>query len=299
MSKLWRTCLILLFTICWFDLASAQQQSSGKCFMVTSGHRLATKQGLKILQQGGNVIDAAVTTSLCLGVAEPYGSGLGGKLVLLYREASSGRVHCIEALCPAPGSISPAAFAALSRNERRRGYHSVGVPGLPAGLYEAHCRWGRLPWSHLVQPAVELARKGVVVEPKCRAMFEPKVEPLRQDEEASRLYLVNNEAPRAGDRLVNEDFARTLEELGRYGGDVFYAGRTARRIVSAAQAAGSPISLDDFSRYQARYHKPICAGYRGYCVYDAASIDRWHHCVDGLGNAGTADVPTRSDSVDR
>ena len=181
---------------------AAQQHATGQRFMITSGHRLATLEGLEILRQGGNVVDAAVTTSLCLGVVEPYGSGLGGKLVLLFRDANTGQVHCIEALCPSPRLLQADNFVALPPDQRRQGYHSVGVPGLPAGLYRAHQRWGSLDWSRLVQPAIRLAESGFEVDEQLKSFFDPKVESLRTDAEAARLYLVENDSPPAGTLLA-------------------------------------------------------------------------------------------------
>ena len=117
---------------------------------------------------GGNVMDAAVTASLCVGVAEPYGSGLGGKLMLLYRDGKTGEISAIEAMCAAPGSLEAAKFAKLRQRERYFGYTSVAVPGLVAGLHAAHEKWGSRPWKELVLPAAELAERGVTIDEKSR-----------------------------------------------------------------------------------------------------------------------------------
>ncbi len=259
--------LLYLLLLTWGTIGWSQQQATGQRYMVTSGHRLATLAGLEILRQGGNVVDAAVTTSLCLGVVEPYGSGLGGKLVMLYRDAASGQVHCIEALCPSPGNLDVEEFVKLTLAQRQYGYSAVGVPGLPAGLYRAHQCWGSLPWSRLVQPAIDLAARGFEMDAQLRTFFEPKVKYLRGDAEAARLYLVNQEAPAVGARLVNPDLADTLQRFADAGPSGFYQGATAARIVAAAQQAGSPLSLEDFSSYQPRVVCPLAMDYRGHCIY--------------------------------
>jgi gamma-glutamyltranspeptidase/glutathione hydrolase len=114
--------------------------------VVVAAHPEASAAGVGVLQAGGNAIDAAIATSLALGVAEPYGSGLGGKLMLLYFEAKSGRTFVVEAM-DAAGSLDVAADRARPEEDRSYGYGSVRVPGLAAGLWTAHQRWGTKPWA--------------------------------------------------------------------------------------------------------------------------------------------------------
>ena len=187
------------------DLSTANRAQTvvAHKYVVASGHELATNIGLQTLRSGGNVIDAAIATSMALGVAEPYGSGLGGKLVMLYREAATGHIHSVVALCQSPAELHDLDFIQLTRNQRKYSYHAVGVPGIVAGLSAAHQRWGSLPWRTLVEPAAELADSGVVIDATMRGMFEPKVKYLRNDDEAAQLYLVNGEAPPVGARLKN------------------------------------------------------------------------------------------------
>ncbi|MCB1106432.1 MAG: gamma-glutamyltransferase, partial [Cephaloticoccus sp.] len=151
----------VLGAIVWFGIAllasvaSAQQSACGTKYAVASGHPAATAAGLNVLRSGGNVVDAAIAASLALGVAEPYGSGLGGKLILLYRDGASGEITSLVALCTAPAGLDSNAFANLHHARRQVGYLAVGVPGLLAGLDEAHRRWGSTPWRELVEPAAE------------------------------------------------------------------------------------------------------------------------------------------------
>jgi len=258
---------VLLLIAVPVAVATAEQRVTAKKFVVASGHPAATAAGLEVLRNGGNVIDAAVATSLALGVAEPYGSGLGGKLVLLYREASSGNVYCVEALCPSAAATDPKEFSHLSSNERQYGYKAAGVPGLPAGIYAAHQRWGSRPWAELVEPAAKLAEEGVELSPTMRSMFAAKTKYLKKDPEAARLYLVDNATAPVGTVIRNPDLARSLRLFAQGGAKAFYEGETAQRIVAAAQAHGSPLSLDDFRNYRPRFTKPLAVCYRGHCVY--------------------------------
>lgn len=253
-------------TACCLE-AGAQQSAEGGRWAIATGHPDATAAGARVLRDGGNVVDAAVAASLTLGVAEPYGSGLGGKLVLLYHDAATGEVSCIEALCPAAQDIDPEEFAALPRDARQRGWRSVCVPGYPAGLYAAHQRWGSRAWSGLVRPAIDLAERGVEVSEKMHQLFSPHEKQLASDPEAGRLYLVDGKIPDPGASLANQDLADTLRRMAEHGADGFYRGETAERIVAAAQAAGAPMTLDDFANFEPRFTEPLAVNYRGYRVY--------------------------------
>jgi gamma-glutamyltranspeptidase/glutathione hydrolase len=257
--------LLLAFTLLlasWDCPVSGQQQVVAEKFAVASGHPAATAAGLDVLRRGGNVIDAAVATSLALGVAEPYGSGLGGKLVMLFRDAETSQVHAVEALCAAPGEIDPQEFAQLSRNQRHYGWQAVCVPGLPAGLYAAHERWGSLSWEELVEPAATLAEEGVQIDATMRSMFAPKAEQLAKDAEAAALFLVEGKTPPLGAVLKNADLAETLRALGRRGAEAFYEGQTARLLVNAARENGWDMTLEDFQEYQPRFTQPLQLDYR-------------------------------------
>lgn len=246
--------------------SSAQQVARGSHYAVASGHPEATAIGLQVLRDGGNVVDAAIATSLALGVAEPYGSGLGGKLILLYRDGASGQITSIVALCTSPAALDPEEFVKLHKTRREVGYLAAGVPGLLAGLDEAHRRWGSQPWDELVAPAADLAERGVVINDVMHGMFAAKVSSLRQDDEAASIYLRDGQAPPVGARLVNADLAATLRTIAEGGVDAFYRGPIARRIVAAASAGGSSLSVDDFAAYKAEVSEPLLVDFAGYQV---------------------------------
>src|SRR5690606_8236918 len=110
---------------------------------------------------------------LALGVAEPYGSGLGGKLVLLYHQSATGRTFVVEALDQTPLALDAEAVRGLDRDARRNGLRAVAVPGLLAGLDEAHRRWGSgaIAWARLVEPAIALAERGFEVQRQAHEIF--------------------------------------------------------------------------------------------------------------------------------
>ncbi|MBI5691475.1 MAG: gamma-glutamyltransferase family protein [Verrucomicrobia bacterium] len=239
----------------------------GKNGMVVAGHPQAAEAGWAVLQAGGNAIDAAVATSLALGVAEPYGSGLGGKLMLLYYEAKTGRIYAVDAM-DAAGSVDPAKYLGQPVEERGTGYASVCVPGLAAGLWTAHQRWGQSPWAAAVQPAIDLARQGFRILPKTREQFAEQERKLRRgDREIARLYLPAGALPEVGTILANEDLARTMEALARQGRDGFYRGPIAEAIATASRRGGGWLTLADLAGYEARVGDPVTLTFRGYTLF--------------------------------
>ena len=270
----------------------------GRGGMVVAGHPEAAAAGLAVLRAGGNAIDAAVATSLAVGVAEPYGSGLGGKLMFLYHEARTGRTYAIDAM-DAAGSVDVAAYLKRPANARSYGYAEVCVPGLAAGLWTAHQRWGRLPWAATIDPAIHLARTGFEVLPKSREQFQEQERKLRRgDAEIARLYLPGGQLPAVGSRLPNEDLARTMELLARDGRDGFYRGSVAAALVRAAQAGGGWLSAEDLAGYEARVVEPLSVTIRGYTLFagppPTSGATLFLPILKALEVGGLAPAPLRS-----
>jgi gamma-glutamyltranspeptidase/glutathione hydrolase len=247
--------------------AAAQQTVTAEKFVVVTGHPEATERALAVLETGGNVMDAAVTASMCVGVAEPYGSGLGGKLMLLYRDGKTGEISAAEAMCAAPGGLDSAKFAKLRQRERYFGYQSVAVPGLVSGLHAAHAKWGSRPWKELVLPAAELAESGVTIDEKSQRFYRAKATQLKRDPECARLYLVNGAAPEVGAVMKNADLGRSLRLIAAGGPQAFYEGEIADKLVASAQAAGAPLAKEDFRNYEPRWNAPLAINFGGYEVY--------------------------------
>lgn len=239
----------------------------GEQAMVVAAHPEVAQIGADVLRAGGNAVDAAVAVSLALGVAEPYGSGLGGKLALLYHDAASGRTFALDALDEAGRRFAPSPTGDAGPEDERVGWSSVCVPGLAAGLHEAHRRWGARPWAEAIAPVTRLARDGFLVLPKTRQLYAEQAGKLRRPfaREAAAIFLVNGELPAAGSRQANPDLAGTLELLAQHGRDGFYRGPVAEAIVAAARAGGGHLTAEDLANYEPRFVEPIgveVAGHR-------------------------------------
>lgn len=248
----------------------AVEPVTGRKGMVVAGHPEAAEAGLAVLRSGGSAVDAAVAVSLALGVAEPYGSGLGGKLMLLHYDAATGVTLVVDAMDEASGSLDPAAYRKLGEKARYDGWTSVCVPGLAAGLHTAHQLWGRKPWAEVVAPAIDLARRGFTVLPKTSDLFAERLDKLRGgDPDIRRIFLPGDQIPVPGTKLPNEDLARTMELLARDGPDGFYRGPVAEAIVAASRSGGGSLTLDDLASYRARVTTPIGITFRGYSLFCA------------------------------
>ena len=245
------------------------QVAEGRSGMVAAGHPDATAAGIAVLQAGGNAVDAAVAVGFALGVTEPYGSGLGGKLSLVYRDAATGEVSVVEALDAASRHLDEAEFRRLPAAQRNVGVASIAVPGFVSGMLEAHERWGSLPRARLIEPSIRLAEQGFVVRANQVMFFRAQGGKMRANPELARLYMPEGRLPEAGRTLVNADLGKTLRAIADRGAPGFYRGPVAEAMVRALREAGSPLRADDFADYAARVDKPLTVRFRGIDVYSA------------------------------
>lgn len=225
--------------------------------MVVAGHPEAAAVGAAVLRDGGNAMDAAVAVSLALGVAEPYGSGLGGKLMLLFHDATTGQTHAVDGMDEAGAALDVDALRTGPVSARSDGWTSVAVPGLPFALHAAHARWGRLPWAAVGQPATDLATRGSTVLPKTRDLFAERDTRLRGDPALAALYLPAGTLPSVGDRLPNPALAATLAEFGRHGIAAFRTGPIVEAITTASAQNGGHLTAEDFTAYEPRFVEPL------------------------------------------
>jgi gamma-glutamyltranspeptidase/glutathione hydrolase len=237
--------------------------------LIATAHPLASAAGLRILQDGGNAIDAAVAAAAVLGVVEPYQTGLGGDAFALIYLARERRVRALNASGPAPQAATLESYRARGLTEiPRRSALAWTVPGCVDGwaaMLEAH---GRRTLAQVLAPAIEYAEQGFPVAPGDAVSWQASEAVLAQDAEAARTLLVDGRAPRAGDVVVQHDLARTLRLVAEGGRDAFYEGEVAKRLVAYARDAGGLLSRDDLAAYRAEWVEPIEAEYKGYRVLE-------------------------------
>jgi gamma-glutamyltranspeptidase/glutathione hydrolase len=199
---------------------------------IASAYPLASDAGKEILAKGGNAFDAAVAVAAALAVVEPSSSGLGGGGFFLIRRASDGFETMIDLREMAPGAASRDMYLDKDGNPvpglSRDSALAAGIPGEPAGFAYLAKKYGKLPLSVSMGPAIKLAREGFALYPRLRGGMQFKKNAFLKTPDATRVYLVNGEVPELGYVIKQPELADSLELLARQGADGFYKGPFAR-----------------------------------------------------------------------
>lgn len=243
-------------------------------WMVAAANPLAVQAGADVLRAGGSAADAMVAVQIVLGLVEPQSSGLGGGAFLVWFDAQTGQLTTLDGRETAPLAATPRLFQdengePLQFFDAVVGGRSVGTPGTPALLEQAHRRWGRAPWPSLFQAGIKLADDGFAVSPRLAGLIRRDAERLARFPDTAEYFLPGGSPLMAGDRLINKPYAKTLRALARDGADAFYTGPIAADVVrTVANAAGNPgvLSATDLAIYQVRERAPVCAPYRAHQV---------------------------------
>jgi len=245
--------------------------STGSLGVVATESPAAARVGRSVLERGGNAVDAAVATTLALGVARPQSCGIGGGGFMVFRRAD-GLAAALDFRETAPARFRPATLQGEGLHEDFTGHLTVGVPGTVAGMDAALRRFGTISLGRAVAPAERLARGGFRVPASLSAAMADNAERLKLFPAAARQYLVNGSTPYgAGSKLRQPRLAATLRSIARGGPSAFYRGRTARLIVSDMQRTRSrPMAGDaalltkqDLARYRAKWRRPLRGTFRG------------------------------------
>ena len=256
------------FPAAW-PLAERVVPVAGAHAMVVSSHQLASDVGVDILRRGGNAVDAAVAVGFALAVVHPVAGNIGGGGFMVirmrdgtvraldYREAAPARATR-DMYVDSAGDVTPASLT---------GHLAVAVPGSVAGLFEAHRKFGRLPWKDVVAPAIKLADDGYLLDGPRNRQIALEAGRLALFPASRTQFLVDGAAPAPGYRLVQPDLARTLELVADSGPRVFYRGRVAGLIVEEMQRGRGLITRTDLARYRVRWRAPVQITYRGYTIY--------------------------------
>jgi gamma-glutamyltranspeptidase/glutathione hydrolase len=234
--------------------------------VISSAHKLATDAGHEILAKGGNAFDAAVAVSAALSVVEPVSSGIGGGGFFLLHDAKSGKDVFIDARETAPASAKPALYldaaGKLDRDKAETGPLSAGIPGLPAALVHVAKKYGKLPLSVSLAPAIRIAREGFELYPRMIDSYADRHEEIDRFAGSRKLFLYDGDPPEAGEKFVEPELADTLEQIGRDGGESFYRGEMAKRIVADVNKYGGAWTLADLAAYKVKEREPIRFQYR-------------------------------------
>ncbi len=241
-------------------------------WMVAAANSLAVEAGYRILKQGGNAVDAAIAVQLVLGLAEPQSSGLGGGAFLLLHDAKTNKLIAYDGRETAPAAARPDRFLddgkPIAFYDAVIGGKSVGVPGTVRLLETAHRQHGRMKWSGLFAPAIELAENGFPVSPRLHTLVAAE-KYLTQPRAKAYFFGVDGKALPVGTVLTNKAYAATLRKLLSGGADAFYTGEIAQDIVDTANTHTTnpgDLTLSDLANYRVKVREAVCDSYRGYRV---------------------------------
>ena len=244
--------------------------------MAATAQPLATEAALEILRAGGSAVDAAIAANAVLGLVEPTGNGIGGDLFALVWDPATRTVVGLDASGFAPRGLDVAALRARHPGGSidAAGMDAITVPGTVAGWDALHQRFGRLPLSRVLAPAVRHAREGFAVTPVIArgwranlAGFKAREARIPDAPLAFTLYAPGGAAPVAGERFTNPDLAATLEAIGKGGAAAFYRGAFGRDLEAHFSAHGKAMAASDLAAMKAEWVTPISAPYRDAVLY--------------------------------
>jgi len=268
--------------------------------IVASAHKRAAEVGAKVLEAGGDAIDAAVATSFALGVVEPWMSGLSAGGAMVVWRAAEQKAYAIDYGMRAPKALDPARYPIdpqvksqkagakaddlftwpkVEGDRNIEGATAVAVPGVVAGMALAHQRFGSMPWSQLVAPAVRLASEGLLLDWYAGLLIASTAKSLARDGDAARMFLEDNRWPPLGTwtaltekRLDQSALAGSLEQIARRGTQALYAGEVGSSMVKDVRDKGGSLSMEDMRGYLAHLAEPIELPYRGGRIFAAPGM---------------------------
>ena len=230
--------------------------------MVVSAREEASQIGIDIMKKGGNAFDAMVATELALAVAYPYAGNIGGGGFMVYRKAD-GSIGALDYREKAPLLASKDMYLDTNGNVipnlSVNGAMAIGVPGTIAGIFAVHEKFGKLPLEDIINPIISLAKKGIVVTAKQEKQLQTHHADIVRISGSATLL---SQSYKVGDTIKYPALAETLFMIMKNGKEEFYKGETAQKMVAFIQKNGGIISLDDLSKYEAKWRTPITFTYK-------------------------------------
>ncbi len=238
--------------------------------VVSTSHPLAAQAGLRMLWKGGNAVDAAVAAAAAMTIVEPVSNGLGSDAFCILWDGKA--LHGLNASGRAPQSWTPEYFkrkyGAEAATPPKRGFDAVTVPGAVSSWVQLSERFGKLPFSDLMEPAIEIAERGYLLPPVVQQKWAAATEELKSLPGFAQSFLPRGRAPAVGELFQFKAAARALRAIGATKGDAFYGGEIAQAIEKFSAANNGSLTARDFATYQPEWVKPIGKNYRGYTLHE-------------------------------
>jgi len=237
--------------------------------VIATSQPLATAAGLRVLQSGGNAIDAAVTAAAVLSVVEPTMNSAGGDLFAMIYDPRTKSVHGLNASGRAPAAATPQEFQKRGLQKiPLRGELSISVPGVVDGWTELLAKHGTITLAQALEPAIKYARDGYAVSEIVAWQWREAADVLAKDPNAAAVFLPGGKPPAPGEVFKNPALASSLEQIARGGRDAFYRGPIGKAIADDIQKRGGFITAQDLAANHPDWVEPLSTTYRGYQVLE-------------------------------
>lgn len=253
----------------YYPYPSQRRVMLGKRGAVATSQPLASLAGIEILSAGGNAVEAAIAMAITLTVVEPTANGIGGDACALVWD---GQIHGLNGSGKSPQTLSPETFA-THRKQSRLGWSMVTVPGAVATWRELWDKWGKLPFEQLFAPAIRYANEGFPVSPVTALAWQqgeshylhldaPEYQPFQE------VFFPQQRAPRVGEIWASPLHGQTLSAIAHTGGEAFYQGELAEKIVNFAANTGGYLTKEDLNQHQTEWVTPLSTPYRNLRVWE-------------------------------
>ncbi len=237
--------------------------------IVAAESPLAAQAGARILERGGNAVDAAIATNAMMGVVSPMMNGIGGDLFAIVYDAKANKLYGLNASGWAPKGLSIELLQKLGLREMpESGIHTITVPGTVDGWQKLADKFGRKKLNEDLVPAIRTAQNGYPVTEMVAMYWAGAADYLRGDETAAKLYLPQDRPPKAGEVFRNPELAWSLQQIADHGRYAFYKGEIARRILETMKRHGGTMAAADLAEYSSEWVEPISTTYRDWTVYE-------------------------------
>jgi gamma-glutamyltranspeptidase / glutathione hydrolase len=251
------------------DRGQARSMVISRNGIVAAESPLAAQAGVRILEQGGNAVDAAIATNAMMGVVQPMSNGIGGDLFAIVYDAKANKLYGLNASGWAPKALTIDFLRKQGlRDMPQQGVHSVTVPGAVDGWQKLSAKFGRKSLADDLSAAIRTADQGFPVPEWVAAYWAIEVDHLRSDENAGKTYLPQDHAPKVGEIFRNPDLAQSLQAIANGGRDAFYKGPIAAAIVAELKRHGGTMTPQDFAEFSGEWVEPLSTTYRDWTVYE-------------------------------
>ena len=262
-------CLMPLFTLQAQDRSQARSMVISRDGIVAAESPLAAQAGVRILEQGGNAVDAAIAANAVMGVVAPMMNGVGGDLFVIVYDVKANKLYGLNASGWAPKDLTIEFLHSHGlRDMPQLGIYSVTVPGAVDGWQKLADRFGRKNLGEDLAAAIKIAQDGFPVPEMTAAVWATQTDLLHGDSSASQTYLIQDHAPRVGEVFRNPDLAWSLQQIAAHGRDAFYKGEIAKKILEGMKHHGGVMTAQDLAEYSSEWVEPISTTYRDWTVFE-------------------------------